>query len=403
LTLLRADHSLRTVDCKTRVHFFPGQYLLIFRDVTPHKKLEEEQRHSQKMATIGQRACGVAHDFNNLLTVINGSAELLLTQLGTNDPAASLVHQIKASGERAAGLTRQLLVFSRKAKRASDLLCCNEVLDGIKHILRNLIGEEVNLIVLPAPDLWRIKADPRQIEQIILNLVVNARDAMPLGGMLTVETKNVVLDEAHVRQRPNLVPGPFVSLTVTDTGCGMDPAIQARFFEPFFTTKGPDKGTGLGLVTVLEIVKERGGHVEVRSKVGQGSALEVFFPCESQAAASLETLHTSEKSPHGGETVLVVEDDSAVRTLIRLILQKKGYAVLDACNGAEALQLLEHSRGPIQLLITDVVMPQMNGRPLAEHLVSFRPGLKVLYPGFPRWLDRFGMAFAPFPWNTQRF
>jgi two-component system, cell cycle sensor histidine kinase and response regulator CckA len=350
--------------------------LSLAQDVTGRKSLEEQLRQSQKMEAIGRLAGGVAHDFNNLLTIINGYGSLMLDALPAEDPNGELVRGVIAAGERASGLTRQLLAFSRKAIVEPRVLDLKALVTDVERMLRRIVGEDIQLAVAADPGTGAVRADPGQVEQVILNLVVNARDAMPRGGRITIEVRNVELDESYSRTHPDARPGPHVLLAVTDTGCGMDPATLARAFEPFFTTKG-DHGTGLGLATVHGIVRQGGGHVGVYSEVGRGTAFKVYLPRVTQAPdASRAALSAM---PRGDETVLVVEDEDGVRALIRRVLRGCGYTVLEARDGAEGLQLADAHAGKLDLLVTDVVMPRMGGREVAERVAQRHPGVKVLF------------------------
>lgn len=352
------------------------------------RRSEEQLRQAQKMEAIGQLAGGVAHDFNNLLTIIRGYSDLLLNgMLGPHDPAREAVGEIHKAAERATTLTRQLLAFSRRQVLAPQVLVINSVIQDMDKMLRRLIGEDVQLACCLAADLGTVKADPGQIEQVLLNLAVNARDAMPRGGRLTIETANVVLDENYARTHPEVQPGPFVMMAVTDTGCGMDAATQARIFEPFFTTKGPGKGTGLGLATVYGIVKQSGGNIYVYSEVGHGTSFKIYLPRLEQTAGANGPTSDSGATPivqptartDGQETLLIVEDDDAVRALTSTVLRSHSYDVIEAVDADEALRWVEEHAQPIHLLVTDVVMPGMSGRELAERLTELRPGMKVLY------------------------
>ncbi|HEX4612892.1 MAG TPA: PAS domain S-box protein, partial [Urbifossiella sp.] len=347
------------------------------QDVTDRRRLEEQLRQSQKMEAIGQLAGGVAHDFNNLLTVINGYTELLLAGMPAADPRRGQMAAVLEAGERAAALTGQLLAFSRKAIVAPQVLDLNDVVDSVGRMLRRLIGEDVVLATALSPGLDRVKADPGQVEQVLMNLAVNARDAMPTGGRLTVETANVVL-RADGAGYPGLGPGSYVRLSVSDTGCGMTEDVKARVFEPFFTTKGPGRGTGLGLATVYGIVMSYGGYVGVYSEVGVGTTFTVLLPAEAAAAAYRDE-EPLPVAPRGTETVLLVEDEDGVRQLARIALEARGYTVLVAPTGAAAVQLAAAHPGPIHLLLTDVVMPGMGGRQVADVVRGGRPGVKVLY------------------------
>jgi len=290
-----------------------------------------------------------------------------------------MVSEIRQAGERAAGLTRQLLAFSRQTVLEPKVLDLNEVVRENERMLRRLIGEDVQLSAVLDPALSPVKVDPGQIGQVIMNLAVNARDAMPRGGKLTIETGNVKLDETSVGVGPGAKSGRYVLLAMTDTGAGMTPEIQAHIFEPFFTTKGPGKGTGLGLATVYGIVKQSGGFIYVYSEPGRGATFKIYLPAIDQPAAAGKSVPGIKAAAGGAETILLVEDEDAVRSIIRLILRRAGYTVLEASRGTAAVRLAEQHSGPIHLLITDVVMPEMGGRQLVEHLARLRPDLKVLY------------------------
>jgi PAS domain S-box-containing protein len=352
-------------------------FSVIYRDLTHTRKLEEQLRQAQKMEAVGQLAGGIAHDFNNLLTVISGYSQIVLTNLPSGVEREQ-VDQIYKAGERAARLTRQLLAFSRKQVLEPRVLDLNIVVDEAGKMLRRLIGEDIILTTALASDLNAVKVDPGQIEQVIINLVVNARDAMPQGGQLTIETTNVDLDESYAKLHMEVRPGRYVLLAISDTGCGMDEATKARIFEPFFTTKGVGEGTGLGLATVYGIVKQSGGHVSVYSEVGHGTSFKIYLPIVQDTVPTGESLHGPQVSIHGNESVLLVEDEEAVRGLSRMALQMYGYTVIEARNGDDAIRICKEHPGPIHLLATDVVMPGMSGRQLAESLRSVRP-LRVLF------------------------
>ncbi|HVG32634.1 MAG TPA: ATP-binding protein [Pyrinomonadaceae bacterium] len=383
----KKDGQLIDVEITSYPLSFAGRRaeLVLASDITMRKKTEEALRRSeeqlrqaQKMEAVGKLAGGVAHDFNNLLTVINGHTSLSLRRLEKDDPLYYKLETIQAAGERAASLTRQLLAFSRKQIMQPKVLDLNHVIFETNKMLQRLIGEDIDLLIGLMPDLGKVKADPGQIEQVLMNLSVNARDAMPKGGKLTIETHNVYIDEEYSRRHVSVPPGRYVMLAVSDTGCGMDAATQARIFEPFFTTKEVGRGTGLGLSTVYGIVKQSGGNVWVYSEVGRGTTFKIYLPCVDSPAEEFKT-SIETKAPAGTETVLLVEDEEMVRNMTREILQESGYQVLEATHGQEALTVAERHAGPIHLMLSDVVMPQMSGRELAEQLSPVRREMKVLY------------------------
>jgi PAS domain S-box-containing protein len=348
-------------------------------DVTALKRLEEQLRQALKMEAVGQLAGGVAHDFNNLLTVINGSSELALHRMRQDDPSRGLIAAILEAGERAAALTRQLLAFSRKQVLQPKVLDVNALLSELSELLLRLIGADIGLRLEAGPALGLVKVDPGQFEQAVINLAVNARDAMPGGGRITIETRNVELDESCAGQLPDARPGRYVLVAVSDTGHGMDAATRARIFEPFFTTKGPGRGTGLGLAMVYGFVKQSGGHIEVNSAVDAGTTFKVYLPRTEKPAPADRTPQDRDKVPKGTETILLAEDQDAVRTFARHILLAEGYTVLEARDGEEACRLARERQGPIHLLITDMVMPRMGGQQLADLLARDRPSLRVLF------------------------
>ncbi|MBI5343577.1 MAG: PAS domain S-box protein [Deltaproteobacteria bacterium] len=357
----------------------------IFEDVTESRRMEkalrdseEQLRQSQKIEAIGRLAGGVAHDFNNLLTAIRGYSDLLLHRLDAGSPLRRDVEEIQKAGERATSLTRQLLAFSRKQVLQPKVLDLNAIVANMNGMLRRLIGEDIDLVTALRPGLWSVKVDPGQIEQVIMNIVVNARDAMPKGGKLTVETSNTDLGDMYVQRHAIVKAGPYVMLAISDTGEGMSEAVKSRLFEPFFTTKEKGKGTGLGLSTVYGIVKQSGGYIWVYSEPGKGSTFKVYFP-RVRGAADSKKEREKDPLPSGRESVLVVEDEEVVRSLVRDILKESGYTVLTASDGDEALKIGREHKGPIHLIVTDVVMPKMGGRQAAESLAPHLPGVKVLY------------------------
>ena len=344
------------------------------------RRSEEQLRQAQKLEAIGGLAAGVAHDFNNLLSVILGYSELLTEGLEVGNPLRADLEAIHEAGLRAADLTRQLLAFSRQQVLEPRILDINRVFSGMEKMLRRLIGEDIEFSSLPAAGLPNILADAGQIEQVIMNLVVNARDAMPQGGKLIVETSAVVLDQSYADEHRDVTPGPHVMLAVSDSGTGMDKATQARLFEPFFSTKAVGKGTGLGLATAFGIVRQSSGTIWVYSELGVGTTFKVYFPAlDGGLPATVSSPPPELQSLRGSETILLVEDDERVRVVAQAILRKYGYNVLDAPSGADALVLCEQHPATIDLLLTDVVMLHMNGRQLAERLATLRPAMKVLY------------------------
>jgi hypothetical protein len=351
----------------------------VVRDISERRRLEEQFRQAQKMEAVGQLAGGIAHDFNNLLTIISGYADMLIAGAAPTDPGRPLLEEVRAAGERAAGLTRQLLAFSRKQVLEPQVLDLNDVVRQADRMLRRLIGEDVRLAAVLSPGLSPVKADPGQVEQVLMNLAVNARDAMPTGGKLTIETTSADLDEGYAASRPEVLPGRYVLLAVSDTGAGMDAATRARIFEPFFTTKGVGKGTGLGLAMVHGFVKQSGGHIAVYSEPGHGTTFKIYLPAADGPRPSGESRRGPAEARRGSETILLVEDEPAVRGLAAMALRAAGYAVLEAAHGGEAVRTAEAHAGPIHLLVSDVVMPELGGRLLAERLTASRPGMKALF------------------------
>src|SRR5688572_11808871 len=373
-TRIRVQLSVRASrDAAGRVEFYEA----FARDITSQRQLEAQLAQSQKMEAIGRLAGGVAHDFNNLLTVILSYSELLLQDL----PAASAdrddVAQIQKAAQGASELTRQLLAFSRQQVLEPKVVDLNDAVSGIEKLLGRVLREDVKLRCALAPDTGAIKVDPGQLEQVLMNLAVNARDAMPKGGLLTIETANVDLDAAYLEGHPMAKPGPYVMLAVTDTGVGMDAVTQARIFEPFFTTKEIGKGTGLGLATVQGIVQQSGGFIWVYSEPGHGTVFKIYLPRVDEPVSQAESVMGEDL--HGTETVLVAEDMPAVRAVTRQMLARYGYTVLEAADGVTALEVAASFEGPIHLLLTDVVMPDLNGRDLAQRLQGMRRDMKVVY------------------------
>ena len=377
----RKDGSVLDVEVAADEIEFGGRpaYLTLARDLTERRHLEDQLRQSQKMEAVGRLAGGIAHDFNNLLTAILGNCQLLERQLTA--PEQEMLRQdvveVRRAGERAASLTQQLLAFSRKQVLRAIAVDVNVVVADIDKMLRRMIGEDIDLVTVLRSGVAPVKADPNQLEQVVLNLAINARDAMPHGGRLTIETANIELDDSYARQHLPATPGHYVLLAVSDTGHGMDEETKAHLFEPFFTTKGVGKGTGLGLATVYGIVKQFAGYIWVYSERGHGTTFKIYLP---QAEGAREPAAPPAPAPRGGsETVLLVEDEEAVRTLAQKVLRARGYTVLEAGTGHEALAFRERHKGPIDLLLTDVIMPGMNGRELAEELAPSYRGIRVLY------------------------
>jgi len=356
------------------------------RDISGRMKAEkglrerdEHIRQLQRLEAVGRLAGGVAHEFNNLLTIISGHSELMLERLGKLDPLRKGLEQIYQASDRAAALTRQLLAFSRKQMVEPKVLDLNQVVRNMEGMIRHLTGEDIHIVTALDPALGTVKADPGQIEQVIMNLVANSRDAMPQGGNLTIETENVYLDEGYASRHVAVQPGRYVMLAVSDTGCGMNEETKSHIFEPFFTTKEGEKGTGLGLSTIYGIVKQSGGNVWVYSELGQGTTFKTYLPRVDEPAEHPELITARPTQLQGSESILLVEDEDMVRQLVRSVLEMHGYTVLEAHQGGEALLICEQHQGPIHLMVTDVVMPQMSGPQLAERLAPLRPEMKVLY------------------------
>ena len=379
----RRDGSVITVRLNGRPVRAPDGALecfeFIVEDVTDQRALEERLRQTQKMEAVGRLAGGIAHDFNNLLTAILGSVDFLRRALGPDHPEHAETEEIQKAAVRAADLTRQLLAFSRQQVLAPKVLEVDALVANLEKMLRRLISEDVELRFAPQAPRAAVRVDPGQLEQVIVNLVVNARDAMPRGGKLTIETATVDLDAAYAWEHGTVEPGRYVMLAVTDTGVGIDRAEQARLFEPFFTTKEFGKGTGLGLATVYGIVKQSGGYIWVYSEPGQGATFKVYLPRVEPAGEPVVARPSPARAPGGTETILLAEDEAAVRNLARRVLEKHGYTLLLAATGRDGVRLATQHAGPIDLLVTDVVMPEMGGRELAQCLTALQPGLKVLY------------------------
>jgi signal transduction histidine kinase/CheY-like chemotaxis protein len=396
--ILRREGSVRNLEIRYRIRsgevrllLFSAELILLeheecvlslARDITELRSLEDQLRQAQKMEAVGRLAGGLAHDLNNLMTVVTGYAELFLMETGEEDPRRAEIKEIRGAGERAAKLVGQLLAFSRKQVLQPMVLDLNDVVEGMEGMLRRLIGEDIETRCALAPDLWRIHADPSQLEQVILNLAVNARDAMPGGGKLTIETANKVLDGAYARRHIGMEPGNYVMLVVSDTGVGMDAETRERVFEPFFTTKTKAKGTGLGLSVVYGIVKQSHGHIWVYSEPGKGSVFKIYLPrmkaTESEAEETRRTPGPVQ-IPRGRETILLVEDEGLVLGLAERILRGQGYLVVAAQSAADALTACQTHPESIDLLLTDVVMPGEGGKALAARLQEIHPQMKVLY------------------------
>ena len=379
------------------------------RDITEQKKLEAQFLQAQKMEAVGRLAGGVAHDFNNLLTVINSHSQLALLELKEWDPLREKFESIQKAGERAANLTRQLLAFSRRQVVEMKVIDLNTLLRDLEKMLHRVIGEDIELKTSLDAGLGRVKADPGQIEQAILNLVVNARDAMPSGGKLTIQTGNEDVDQEFAGKHMGLKPGRYVMLSVSDTGVGMPPEVKERLFEPFFTTKEKGKGTGLGLSTVYGVVKQSGGEIWIYSEPGFGTIFKIYLPAVDEPLEAAKRRPVGERMPRGHETILVVEDEDEVRKLAVGILSKQGYKVLDASHGGDAMLMLEENREPIHLLLTDVVMPGINGPDFARRMKFVHPDLRVLYMSgyadnviFQHGILDKAMAFLQKPFTIER-
>jgi two-component system cell cycle sensor histidine kinase/response regulator CckA len=357
-----------------------GTFAIAFvTDISARKKLEEQLLHSQKMEAVGRLAGGVAHDFNNMLTIISGYNRMLLNQLSPMDPLRGYAEEVLKAADRAGALTNQLLAFSRRQVMQPRVLSVNALISGAEKMLRRLIGEDVELVIRPDAKAGNLRADAGQIEQVIFNLAVNARDAMPDGGRITIETAYTQLDKQYAKTHLGVQPGEYVLIAVSDTGHGMDAETKSHIFEPFFTTKEQGKGTGLGLATVYGIVKQSGGDIWVYSEPGKGTTFKVYFPRVDEPESKPARPGASLRRNRGVETILVVEDEQGVRELIGEMLKQQGYEVLKAADGLEAIRISERHQDAIHMLLTDVVMPQMSGKQLADHLLVSRPTMKVLY------------------------
>jgi PAS domain S-box-containing protein len=376
------------------------------RDVTERRRLEDQLRQAQKLEAVGQLAGGVAHDFNNLLTAILGYSNLILDDVAADHPLRHDLEEIRSAGERAASVTRQLLAFSRRQMLQPQIVDINGLIRQLEKLLRGLVSAQIEVVPRLAPDLVPVKADPGSIEQMLVSLAVNARDAMPHGGRLTIETANVTLSPAESEAIGPMPPGRYVMLAIGDTGEGMDADTRARIFEPFFTTKEQGRGSGLGLATVYGMIKQNGGYIWVESEPGQGTTFKLYLPPAESVMISRSPNRPGDlEKKQGWETVLLVEDEDAVRSLARAVLRRHGYTVLEARHGVDALRLAERHRDDIHLLLTDVVMPHMKGPELAERLASVRPKMKVLY--MSGYVDRSAMpdftsvSFLPKPFTPE--
>jgi len=359
-----------------------GHAILYLLDVSEQKALETKFSQAQKMQAVGQLAGGVAHDFNNLLTVIIGNCEFLLMRHQAGDPSFKEINEVHQNALRAAALVSQLLAFSRKQTMQPKVLALNEVIGELAHSLRRLVGEAVNLTVEREPDLWAVHADEAQVQNAVINLVVNARDAMPSGGSVTIKTANQTVGTASALGTAIMPPGEYVCIEVADTGTGMSKEIQSKIFDPFFTTKPVGQGTGLGLATVYGIVKQSGGFITVDSEVGKGTSFKIYLPrrkVEASEAVHVEIAPAATRDVTGQDTVLLVEDEEAVRSFAARALRLRGYIVLEASGGEEALEIVRHEGDKINLVITDVVMPNMDGPTMVKHIKELKPELRVIF------------------------
>lgn len=353
--------------------------MCVARDVTEHRRLEEQFRQAQRMEVIGRFTGGIAHDFNNYLTAITGFSQLALMQMDNDHPARQHIETVLNSAEKASSLTRQLLAFSRRQIIQPQVVNLNAIITDMTKMIKRIIGEDIQLRLILDPKLWNVKVDPAQIEQVVMNLVSNARDAMPDGGVLTIQTANTLLDEEYAKKHISVVPGKYVMMAVEDTGVGMTNEVKAHIFEPFFTTKKLGKGTGLGLATVYGIVKQSGGNIWVYSEQGQGTTFKIYFPKTTEGITSYTMVEKTDAIAHGSETVLVVEDNKEVREFITTVLKGIGYTVFEAQDGIEALSICSEKKGEIDLIITDVVMPNLSGDKLAIRIRELYPHIKILY------------------------
>jgi PAS domain S-box-containing protein len=378
-----AQGDYRVAEFSATPQLVEGQLIGILgigRDVTERVQLEQQLRQAQKMEAVGRLAGGIAHDFNNILTAITGYADLLLEDLGPTDPRREDAEEVRKAAQRAAGLTRQLLAFSRQQVLQPSVIDVNALVGDLQRMLGRLLGEDVELGTRLDPAVGRVKADPGQLEQVLMNLAVNARDAMPQGGKLTLETVNVDMDERYAADHYPARPGPYVMIAVSDTGTGMSEETQAHMFEPFFTTKEKGKGTGLGLATVYGIVKQSGGFIWVYSELGHGSTFKIYLPRVAEPSErSAGAAPTGAQRSRGTETVLLAEDEPPVRAVARQVLERHGYTVLEAPSAESALDIATRYSGTIHLLLTDVIMPGMNGRELATRLAGLRPEARVIF------------------------
>jgi PAS domain S-box-containing protein len=387
LDLQKKDGSTMTVEVHAMVYDMPeGQEVrCIMRDITERKQLDEQLRQSQKMESVGQLAGGVAHDFNNLLSAIMSYTELTMMKTPASEPTRAYLSEIQKAAERASHLTRQLLTFSRRQISEPKVLDLNELICDTEKMLRRLISEDIELVIAPSSCLWNIMADPGQMEQVIINLVVNARDAINNGGKITINTSNVTLDAPLSYTDTEVPSGDYIKLSVLDNGCGMRDEVKAHIFDPFFTTKEVGKGTGLGLSTCYGIVADSGGIITVESEPGQGTAFSIYLPRVEDQARELISSIEAEFMPGGHETLLLVEDEMSLRMVIAQVLREHGYNVLEASNGVDAINIVHSlNDGKIDLILTDVVMPLMGGREMVDHIRAAVPDAKVIYTsGYP--------------------